>query len=260
MVKNLKGLTNSNVGKQNAFLQRTVTELGPLGEELDDFIHLIAHNLKNPLGVVISYTDYLHKYGVHFPAEQLQQDFNVIWQNGHQMNNIIDELLLLVSLQVTEITLEPLDTEVILASAQNHLAYLIEEYEAKLTGSSEWPSAWGHSRWIEEVWVNYLSNAIKFGGQPPHVELGANVFDQDLVQFWVRDNGYGLTQEELSQLFVPLTELNQFRLKGDGLGLPTVRYIVERLGGRVSVESEGISGQGCVFSFLLPRAKPTKRK
>jgi signal transduction histidine kinase len=108
----------------------------------------------------------------------------------------------------------------------------------------------GYAPWIEEVWVNYLSNAIKYGGRPPRVELGAETQPGGLVRFWVRDNGPGIAPEAQVRLFVPFTRLDQVRAKGHGLGLSIVRRIVEKLGGQVGVIST--PGQGSVFSFTLP--------
>jgi signal transduction histidine kinase len=119
---------------------------------------------------------------------------------------------------------------------------------------------------VEEVWVNYLSNAIKYGGQPPRVELGSSLQDPPLagggptaqsapsetgwVRFWVRDNGLGLTPDEQGRLFTLFTRLEQTRVKGHGLGLSIVRRIVDKLGGEVGVESE--IGEGSTFWFTLP--------
>ncbi len=107
---------------------------------------------------------------------------------------------------------------------------------------------------MEEVWFNYISNAIKYGGQPPRVELGAD-FPPDapgMVRFWVRDNGPGLTPEEQSRLFTPFTQVRHTG-RGHGLGLSIVKRIVEKLGGQVSVESQ--PGQGSTFFFTLPAAE-----
>jgi len=108
----------------------------------------------------------------------------------------------------------------------------------------------GHAEWIVEVWANYLSNSIKYGGQPPRVKLGAEVQPNGMVRFWVRDNGPGLSPEEQARLFTPFTRLDQVRAKGHGLGLSIVRRIVEKLGGQVGVESQ--IGQGSSFFFTLP--------
>ena len=117
----------------------------------------------------------------------------------------------------------------------------------------------GYGPWVGQVWINYLSNAIKYGGQPPRVELGADQIvdpatNQPLVRFWVRDYGPGLTPEEQARLFRSFTRLDRIPTRGYGLGLSVVRRIVEKLGGEVGVESEGLPGKGSMFSFTLPGA------
>ena len=111
----------------------------------------------------------------------------------------------------------------------------------------------GHGPWVEEVWYNYVCNAIKYGGEPPRVELGADVADNGAVRFWVRDNGKGLLPEEQANLFRPFHRLNRVDTKGYGLGLSIVQRIMERLDGAVGVESQ--PGQGCTFYFTLPDAR-----
>jgi two-component system, sensor histidine kinase and response regulator len=83
---------------------------------------------------------------------------------------------------------------------------------------------------VEEVWVNYLSNAIKYGGNPPRIELGADQLPDNHIRFWVRDNGPGLSPDDQQRLFTPFTQLNQVMVRGHGLGLSIVQRIVHKLG------------------------------
>jgi signal transduction histidine kinase len=106
------------------------------------------------------------------------------------------------------------------------------------------------------VWVNYLSNAVKYGGDPPRVELGALTLPDGWVQFSVTDNGPGLTAEEQARLFAPFTRLDRVSAEGEGLGLSIVRRIMERLGGQAGVRSPGALGLGCTFYFVLPGIDP----
>ncbi|HSD82802.1 MAG TPA: HAMP domain-containing sensor histidine kinase, partial [Anaerolineae bacterium] len=118
-----------------------------------------------------------------------------------------------------------------------------------------WPTVLGYSPWVEEVWVNYLSNAIKYGGLPPaapRVELGFNKRPDHFIRFWVRDHGPGIPLEEQADLFVAFGEHTKVRATGHGLGLSIVRMIVEKMGGQVGVEST--LGQGSTFYFTLPAA------
>jgi signal transduction histidine kinase len=141
--------------------------------------------------------------------------------------------------------------EAIVAEAQQRLTDLIEQYQARIYLPRRWPVALGYGPWVEEAWVNYISNAIKYGGRPPQVKLGAAKQEGGMVRFWVRDNGLGLKPEDQEKLFVPFTQLSQAQTEGHGLGLSITKRIVEKLGGDVGVESSGVPGKGSVFSFTL---------
>jgi signal transduction histidine kinase len=150
------------------------------------------------------------------------------------------------------VAIEALDMAELTSRAQQHLSRMIQEYRAQITVADAWPAAWGYGPWVEQVWVNYLSNAIKYGGEPPHIELGATAQPDGMVRFWIRDHGSGIAPQEQERLFTPFVRLGQVQKRGYGLGLSIVRRIVERLGGQVGVESKGIPGQGSIFSFTLP--------
>ncbi len=242
------------LAEQNRQLQREIAEREELIEELDAFAHTVAHDLKNPLGVTISYAAFLQKYHVQLSPEELQQRLDTIVRNGQKMNNIIKELLLLASVRSEEVNLEPLPMAAIIAEVQSRMAFMIEEYQAEIVtpAAETWPTAWGYGPWIEEVWANYLSNAIKYGGRPPRVELGATSGPGGMARFWIQDNGGGMTRAEQSRLFVPFTRFSQASVEGHGLGLSIVQRIVEKLGGSVGAESEGVPGRGSRFYFTLP--------
>jgi signal transduction histidine kinase len=233
--------------------QRTV-ELEARNEELDAFAHTAAHDLKGPLGYMVGFAQILSQDYSKFSEEELRRYLELIARSGRKMSNIIDEMLLLASThKLEDVQMRPLDMAFIVENALQRLSYLAEENQAEIIRPDRWPTALGYAPWIEEVWVNYLSNAIKYGGQPPRIELGASLLTEDgtgdMVRFWVRDNGAGLTPEEQGRLFKPFTRLDQVRTKGHGLGLSIVQRIVEKLGGRVGIESD--VGQGSTFSFTL---------
>jgi PAS domain S-box-containing protein len=234
-------------------LRQYTLELQARNEELDAFAHTVAHDLKNPLGRIVGFAELLEEDYAKLPDEELRHYLHMIAQNGRKMSNIIDELLLLSSVRQTEeAEMKPLDMARIVSEAQGRLADLIEKHQAEIILPQAWPVALGHASWVEEVWVNYLSNAIQYGGQPPRVELGATGQADGNVRFWVRDNGAGFKPEERTHLFTPFTQLAPVHAEGHGLGLSIVRRIVERLGGQVGVESQ--IGQGSIFTFTLPAA------
>jgi GAF domain-containing protein len=247
-------ITIDNARLVEALRQRTV-ELQARNEELDAFAHTVAHDLKNPLNSLIGFGCLLERRFTQMSDKELRSDLQVITQSGTKMNTIINELLLLASVRkMEEVEVEPLDMTSIVAEARERLTDLIEEHQAEIIVGDDWPVALGRGQWVEEIWVNYVSNALKYGGQPPRVELGATEQEDGTARFWVRDNGHGLTPEEQARLFTPFTRLDQVSAKGHGLGLSIVRRIVEKMGGQVGVESQ--VGQGSTFVFTLPMAPP----
>jgi GAF domain-containing protein len=243
-------VTIDNARLVEALRQRTV-ELQARNEELDAFAHTVAHDLKTPLNSLIGFGSFLERRFTQMSDEELRGDLRMIAQSGKKMNTIINELLLLASVRkMEEVEMEPLDMASIVAEARGRLADFIEEHQAEIIVMDDWPVALGRGQWVEEVWANYKSNALKYGGRPPRVELGATKQAAGTVRFWVRDNGPGLMPEEQARLFTPFTRLGQVSVKGHGLGLSIVRRIVEKMGGQIGVESQ--VGQGSTFAFILP--------
>jgi signal transduction histidine kinase len=235
-------------------LKRAEQQREDLIAELGAFAHTVAHDLKNPLGLIISYADLLeHELNRAATGEALEFA-RIISRMGYKINNIIDELLILAEARDAEVSLAPLNMAEIVAQACQRLEHVIQNSGAEIHVPEQWPTALGYAPWIEEVWVNYISNAIKYGGQPPRVELSSEVRPDGTVRCQVRDNGQGLTPEMQAKLFVPFTRLAQAHATGHGLGLSIVRRIIEKLHGQVGVQSNQVPGEGCTFYFVLPGA------
>ncbi len=253
--------------EKNAALERYAHELEASNAELDAFAHTVAHDLKTPLAAQIGFSSLLTRRLDQLPLDEIRARLELITQTGYKMTNIVNELLLLAGVRkMARVELAPLNMRTVLDEALGRLAAQIAETQAEICAPEGWPAASGYAPWIEEVWVNYLSNALKYGGEPPRVECGYSILDSGLpildfkiqqptskIIFWVRDNGVGLTGEQQAQLFAPFTRLHELRVEGQGLGLSIVRRIVERLGGEVGVESE--VGVGSTFWFMLPAAE-----
>lgn len=244
--------TYQRLAEDRVMLQQQAEDLLARNQELDAFAHTVAHDLKNPLAAMVGFADALLSSFTFLTEQELQKYLTRISEAGQKAINIVDELLLLAETRKQDVRLEPLDMALIVASAQGRVQMLLDERKGMLIAPEQWPTAWGYGPWVEEVWVNYLSNALRYGGTPPVVEMGATLQPDGQMRFWVRDNGPGLSPEQQARLFVPFTRLEQARTTGHGLGLSIVRRIVEKLGGRVGVESTGIPGEGCTFFFTLP--------
>lgn len=232
-------------------LRRAQREQAALIEELDAFAHTVAHDLKNPLAAVLGFCR-LHETAARTPvAEELAGCLHQVAMNAGRMQNIIDELLLLATVRKTDVVTAPVEMGPVVERAWSRLAYLAEEFRPGLEWPASWPRALGYGPWLEEVWVNYLSNALRYGGQPPRLVLGSDE-RYGRARFWVSDNGEGIPDGLQGRLFVPFARLGQARAAGHGLGLSIVRRIVEKLGGEVWCETA--PGRGSTFGFSLPQA------
>lgn len=232
--------------------KRLEAEREQLIAELDAYAHTVAHDLKNPLSLVLAYADLLREDLGSAPEEYLRQYISGLVEGAQKMFRIIDELLLLAQVRQGDVQTEPLAMEQIVAEAQRMLQPAIAEKGARITCVTDLPQALGYAPWIEHVWLNYLSNALKYGGDPPVIEIGAMQQADGMVRFWVRDHGPGIPDDQRERLFEPFKQGEHLRREGHGIGLSIVYRIVICLGGQVGAENA--PGGGALFYFTLPRA------
>lgn len=258
---------------QNEYLKKAASqnkdsEKEQLIRDLNSFAGTVAHDLKTPLTTITGFATMLADQKVQLPPEQQREALQTIVKTSLKMNNIIQELMLLSAVRQSTVRIGPIQMSSIIHQTKQRLWGILSENNVELIvpEASAWPRVIGYAAWVEEIWINYISNAIKYGGTPPRVELG---FDLDykkspsgrsMARFWVRDNGKGIAFADQAQLFTQFTRLDQMRAEGHGLGLSIVARILEKLGGEYGVESE--PGKGSLFYFTLPMAvvEPTTRR
>jgi signal transduction histidine kinase len=241
---------NLQLQVQKVALEKANQLLEKRNEELDAFAHTVAHDLKNPLTIVVGYAEVVRDDMVEDEDLRWLEYIDHVIAAGRKGNTIVQELLLLAAVRKEDVALTRLDMGLIVGQSLERLSHHLERENVDLIQPAHWPTAVGYAGWVEEVWVNYISNAIKYGGRPCHMELVAEVMPQGWARFGVRDNGPGLSLEEQAVLFTEFTRLNVSRAEGHGLGLSIVQRIMDKLNGRVSIESE--VGQGSTFYFDLP--------
>jgi len=229
----------------------TRLEKKELLDELDSFAHTVAHDLKNPLSTVTGRLDLLGMVLGKADEATLRHHLNEAMKSATRLTGIIDELLILAGVRRQAVVLQPLDMDALVAEALDRLESLLKQQRARIEKSAVWPVSVGHAPWIVQVWVNYISNAAKYGGPEPLIRLGAETStDGRTLRAWVEDCGPGLDEAARALMFVPFTRISTVRASGHGLGLSIVRRIIEKLGGNVGVESR--PGTGSRFWFELP--------
>lgn len=271
----IKPSSGRELGRTIAFARRSFVEetvmrdlIADLLQQVQDlgaFAHTVAHDLRNTLTPMVGVAQLLSEDLETTPLHEARQMLDRIAGSGQRLRRMIDDLLMFAEVRERDLVPATLDMGALFDQAQEPLSLVIKELDAEVIVPESWPAALGYGPWVVEVWVNYLSNALKYGGRPPRIEVGYTeqhdepASDQTRgsahrspTRFYVRDNGPGLTSEEQSQLFAPFVQLHPTRAGGHGLGLSIVRRIVDKLGGDVGVESQ--VGHGSTFWFTLPAA------
>lgn len=230
-------------------------DLAAKNAELEAYAHTIAHSLKTPLAAANRFLEILVKYkSADLPQEQrqlVQQAFDAMAMTGE----VVDALLLLSTVSQLSVELHPFDMRDVVTKVLSQLADLVARTRATVQLPKAWPRALGYAPWVAEMWLNLLSNALKYGGSPPHLELGGTG-DGSQVRFWVRDNGQPLSEDERALVFIPFTRLHRSRAAGHGLGLATVQRIATKLGGGVGAGLAPNGGNEFFFSLPAVGAPP----
>lgn len=226
-------------------------ELRLKNDDLETFAHMAAHDLKSPLGVIMGFSELLPDLLPNNENAQIINYLQVINRTAQKMDGIIHALLLLARMREQDVIVQSLNMTAIVAEVMERLQFDIEDAEAVITIPDSWPTVVGFESWIEEVWVNYIGNGLKYGGQPPHITLAFTEQENNMVRFEVQDNGPGINPEDIGRLFTTFTRLDVEKAEGHGLGLSIVKRIIDRLGGEVGVVST--VGEGSVFYFTLPK-------
>ena len=251
------------VRRERALAQQALTnftrELELKNRELDAFAQTVAHDLHNPLSMIGTYLDLLKDD----LTEDGRQEVPLFLEKAIKMTGksveIVDELLKFAQSKHEEVRLEPISIEQTIQGALARLRLKIETQGAIIRLDEDWPDCIGHAPWVEEVWANLISNALKYGGTPPTIEIYADksLNEQSRVAtLCVKDNGPGLTAEQREIVFNPFLRLQKHKamgISGTGLGLSIVSRIVQRLGGETGVRS-GMK-EGSTFFFTLPFAQ-----
>lgn len=233
-------------------LQRSEAELRQTISELEAFSLGVAHDLRGPLAAVRGFAQLLaDEPGLGPDPRERVKD---IVAGANRMNEIIDDMLALGRLERTELREETIDLGALARSAFETLRQRTDCRNVDFVAPDRLPikADPGLARMAVE---NLISNALKFTSKEaaPRIEIGRSR-EGDADVFYVRDNGAGFDPARVSRLFSPFGRLHdQSEFGGTGIGLLTVRRIVERHGGTIRAESA--PGEGATFYFTFGSGK-----
>jgi CheY-like chemotaxis protein/nitrogen-specific signal transduction histidine kinase len=255
MLEEMTKLNNELAGMQRELFKKNA-QLEDLNAQKNQFLGMAAHDLRNPLGVIKSYSELLFsELGPKIGDEQ-REFLDIIRSSSNFMLGMVDDLLNVSTIEAgkLELNLESVD---ILGAVDynvqlNRVFAERKNIEIEMVKESDVPPMQLDLSKIGQVLNNLLSNAVKYSHPNTQVRVHIRCDDNNLVVA-VADQGQGIPAEELGQLFQAFQKTSVKSTAGEsstGLGLMIVRRIVEGHGGRIWVESE--VGMGSTFSFSLP--------
>jgi PAS domain S-box-containing protein len=249
LVRNQAELKLANRLLEQRVRERTADLEASLMEQ-QAFSYSVSHDLRAPLRHINSFSSILAEEHLDaLPAEAIQY-LERIAAASNRMGSLIDHLLQLSRVSMTEITLESVDLSILAAEVLT--MYQETHPERKVTYSiAEDMIVWGDAALLRLLLENLLGNAWKYtAGRPDaHIEFGGAHIDGKESMF-VRDNGVGFEMAYVKRLFTPFERLHGSEFEGTGIGLATAQRIIRRHGGQIW--ADGKTGEGATFYFTLP--------
>jgi signal transduction histidine kinase/DNA-binding LacI/PurR family transcriptional regulator len=223
--------------------------------ELEMFTYSISHDLRAPLRAIDGFTRILMADHAEILPEAVLNNLQRIGENVLKMTDLITGLLSFYRLSNQPMEWREIDTGALVREVAESLRTECEGREVDLRIGAL-PACMGDATLIRQVWVNLLSNSIKFTRGVPAARVEAEGGpEDDAILYCVRDNGAGFDMRYADKLFGFFQRLHtQEEFAGTGVGLATVKRIIQRHGGRIWAEAE--PGKGATFSFTLPVTPP----
>jgi PAS domain S-box-containing protein len=232
-------------------IEQRTQQIQLVNKELEAFTYSVSHDLRAPLRAIDGFTRILQEdYQDHLDDDG-KRIMTVIRDNTHNMRQLIDDLLAFSRLSRMDVQRSEIDMNTLVKSVYFELTTEEERNRVEFR-VSQLPRAYGDPTMIRQVWVNLLSNALKFSEpkKRPEISISSTKINK-VLSYTIRDNGVGFDMRYVDKIFGVFQRLHSVReFDGTGVGLAIVHRIIERHGGTVSAESK--LEEYAVFNFSLP--------
>jgi PAS domain S-box-containing protein len=239
-------------------LETKVNELNLSNINLEQFIHVISHDLKEPLRKILTYTSLLNATKSHLFSEKEISNMNVISSSAQRLNSLVDDLVKYAFSATTDDT-STVDLNEVLNEVLDDLELMIKESRAKINCTGL-PKIKGSKVQMRQLFSNLISNAIKYGKSEvvPEIDIFSEKVAGDSIQMTedkyfkicITDNGIGMNPDHLGKIFTIFQRLHmRNEYSGNGIGLAICKKIMDNHSGKIDVKS---SPDGSIFSLYLP--------
>ncbi|MBI9036731.1 MAG: tetratricopeptide repeat protein [Bacteroidales bacterium] len=247
--------------KSNKLLMKEIQErekiedaLRAANDDLNAFSYSVSHDLRAPLRAIDGFSKMILESHSSEIDPEVQRLLHLIPENVKKMNTLISDLLSFSKIGRKNANLTKIDMSNMVNSICNELVPEAEKGKIQLN-VMQLPHSYGDPSLIHQVWINLISNAIKYSSGKPisiiHIGIQENAKEQI---YFVRDNGVGFDMKYANQLFKVFQRLhNEKEFEGTGVGLAIVHKIIQKHGGKIWVEAE--KNKGATFYFTIPIIK-----
>jgi PAS domain S-box-containing protein len=245
-------LARSHQELEKAVTERTASLTEAIAQ-MEEFSYSVSHDLRAPVRAMQGYAKVaLEDYGSVLEA-QGREYLNRIVRSGERMDRLIRDILTYSRLSRLENIVQPVALDMLVRDIISHYPEM-QAARAQITLAGEMGSVMAHEPSLTQAISNLLANAVKFVA--PGVKPEVRVYSEhrgDRLRLWFHDNGIGISPEYQHRLFGLFERIHPTEpYEGTGIGLAVVRKSVERMGGKVGMES---NGQGSKFWIELPAAQ-----
>jgi PAS domain S-box-containing protein len=223
--------------------------------DLNEFTYMISHDLKAPILTISGMLGILEDDEAVKSNTSLSEPLTYIRKATRRLQDLVTGVLELAKISASDRTLEPVALKEVLNEVLEDHRLQIEQSAATVTTIEELPVVLGNKTQLYQVFSNLIGNAIKYqrADRPLMVSVGTDkASSRRRTSITVSDNGRGITPDKIDTIFKPFNRAGEDTIEGTGVGLASVKKLVERLGGSIEVESQVDSGTS--FTIELRRA------
>ncbi len=238
-------------------IKKSNQKLEEANKELQDFVYIASHDLREPLRKISSFGTLLHDSLKGKLDEDQQENFEFMVEGARRMQDMIDALLAYSRLTTRAKPPEWVDLNKVIEDLKKlELATVLNETRGTIHVPKPLPSVKADPSQMHQLFQNLIGNGLKFHkeGIPPETIIRAHEVADNMIRIEVEDNGIGIDEKYLGQLFTMFKRLHsREEYEGTGIGLASCKKIVERHGGNIGIKST--IGKGSTFWFTLPSKK-----
>ena len=243
-------ILDDRVKIRTAALDEKNQELEESLEELEQFNYIASHDIKEPMRVVSSITGLIEKKLIKENNTKFESEFGLVKSSIQQLYNLIEDLSQFLAFKSKAITYQLIDTNTITCQVNRMLTNMIETKEAEVNFSNL-PEIYSSSALLTVIFKNFIENGLKYNksSSPKVVVTYKDIGNQH--EFSFKDNGIGIDKKYHEYIFQMFKRLENKAEEGSGLGLGLVSKAVEKLNGKIHIDSK--EGQGSTFRLVLPK-------